>query len=278
MQAWPTVFIVRKGILVGRPRMPTELTATALREYQKGRIDKPRKEPARAAASQVGADGRPLVRNVRPGIDPFSTLNEPPVFQLIIREAGSSGVSSSRGSDTTMLRASIPAIVSRFWDVDRFAIRHDDADARRFDVVFRAPPKLVLPMARHIRNVMAASMGVRVKIEDREIDGFALVPGPTGEEAQAGSGPRAGCRHVERTRGVRFTSSSCSMATFVRYLEDVLGAPVLDRSGARGFYFFDVRLAKDRATLERQLLAACGLRLQAAKARRKVAVVERIGK
>lgn len=262
ISGWPTTFVVRNGVIVERTH-PSQLTAERILALASGEV-KPKADRPAESGSEVGEDGRPPAGAFMPGNDPYSKLGDPPIFQIIVREAGSSQMSGSSGSGATMLGTMTDSIINSLWDLPNYAIRGEpELLEKRYDVIYRLPSDMREDYLPHLRDVVARSMGLRVELGTETIQGFALRPGDAGVKLPEGVFNHVVGYSMNGDENGRLTISGASMGIglLTSWLSSVCQAPVLDETGLEGRYFF-VQLeftSNDANTIRDEFEKATGL-------------------
>lgn len=267
VRAWPTTFIVRDGTIVARTH-PSQLTKERLAAIVAGDAD-----PDAAQEQQpdndrrrLGPDGRPILTGgVRPGIDPYSPIEDQPAVQVIVRPAGDQTATGFSGIALTALGADITTIVQRTHNLNAYAIGLDPALAdnlanKKFDAIYRVPRDQYDALMPAIRELILAGLGVRLETESREIDAYELRIADTGLKLQdSGMDRQLGISSQTTGTSTTITSASGKMATVAGFISSTVGAPVLNRTEHEGYLFLDLQLPADIDKLRETLLDKAGL-------------------
>ena len=263
VRAWPTTFIVRDGTIIARTH-PNQLTKERLGAIVDGNDDPyaAREQQDDKAPGQFGPDGRPiLTRGVRPGIDPYSPIEDQPAVQVIVRPAGDETFTGSSGIALTALGADITTIVQRTYNLNAYAVELDPALAgQKFDAIYRVPRDQYDTLMPAIRELILAGLGVRLETETREVDAYELRIADTGLKLQdSGMDRQLGISSQTTGTSTTITSASGKMATVAGFISGTVGAAVLNRTEHEGYLFLDLELPADIEKLREALLDQAGL-------------------
>jgi uncharacterized protein (TIGR03435 family) len=157
-----------------------------------------------------------------------------------------------------------------------------------YDIVAKFPPGGTFDQVdRMVRNVLVSRWGLKYRTEQRSASGFALVAGektaaslqPADQEegmSGTGSAPRGGS--MEITVKGKFT-----LPELAKYLAGELHRPVVDQTGIKGIYAFDLKWSQDDTLggdpgLPNVLRDRFGLRLKSQNVPVEVIIVEHIEK
>ncbi len=149
---------------------PSALTDRQMARYLSGWRDTP--------SPSVGSEP-PAPSRVTSGIDPYSLVAKPPVFQLILREAGNpkASVGSSMGdSQFTLLNTSRDGIIRTLYrpgpgQSDLTALPEDN---KRYDFILHLNPQAAASQMDAVRSTVLEQFGVELVREQRELSRFII--------------------------------------------------------------------------------------------------------
>ncbi|MGD1915179.1 MAG: TIGR03435 family protein [Phycisphaerales bacterium] len=263
VRSWPTTFVVRDGVIVARTH-PNQLSKDRLAALVEGRPDPLQPKPAAEteAEKDLGADGRPVISGgVRPGIDPFTPIEDQPAVQVIVRPAGDYSTTTSSGMAMTALGADVANIVRMTHTLSGYAMEVDPAvPDQKYDVIYRIPREQYPALMSSVRELILVGLGVRLETENREVDAYELRVAETGLKLQdSGMGRQMGISSQTTESATTIISSSGKMATLAAFISSNVGAPVLNRTDHEGFLFLDLELPRDKGELSKMLRQEAGL-------------------
>ncbi len=278
IRAWPTTFVIRDGVIVSRSH-PSELLEDRLRAWLEGSADSPvaDADASASAVEQVGADGRPSVGRFVPGSDPHTRVPEVPMAQIIIREAGEAVTSGSSSDGVTLLGASLRSVVSRLWNRPEYAVVGPEwIDTGRYDVIAASAPEQRERLWPLYRGVLAATLDLKVEIEDRPVQGYALTVSEGGITLSPGIGDSAGFGYNSSGTTLNITGTSMKVSDLVGSFSSALSAPVENRVEDDDSWFIELTLdSTDPEAFCASLLEKTGLVLTPVEVTIPVAVVSR---
>lgn len=146
-----------------------------------------------------------------------------------------------------------------------------------------APAGTTLDDARAmLRKVLAERMGLAYHVADRETPVFYLLPGKGSLKLVPSTEPEAGSPQS----GWTFKHKAATIEFFAKFLSSVAGREVIDRTGIRGSYRFDVdwQAQLQQGGVQNGMdvilpeLRSLGLKLEPGKESRKILVVDRANK
>ena len=257
---WPTTFVVRAGKILARTH-PTHLTQERLRRFvAEGKPDAV--EAATRAANEVGVDGRPIIDAYQPGLDPYSRLQEEPIFQFILRKAGPStaaGTNPAAHFATTRFGHDVSEIVACLWGVEEWKVDASGvSDDDRYDLIAWVPEASMMPM---VRTLAESVLGVRVVATEEDRPGYELRIAQGGHKLKPGVGERAGWGTQGSAKGTQVTGASLEVRTLASILAGILRQPVEDATGLAGRYYVELSVPKGAADVGPALREQLGLDL-----------------
>lgn len=185
-----------------------------------------------------------------------------PYFEARLAPAADTGKGEMYSDSNGIGGRSLPfdKAIAWIWDIEPDQVVFDSAPVAALDFTLKAPPARLQEGRRILQDAVRTAFGLRVRTETRQLDALALSlvdPEGTARPRQVPAGEHVG---IFRSGNGRIVGSS-PMSQAARVFWRVLRTPVLDETGLKGAYEFDLEWPRgDRKALE-ALLAAQGLRL-----------------
>ncbi len=265
----PRTFLIHDGRVMADTH-PSQLKREHIEIARRGEVVEYLSEHNLERGSDVGGDeaggSMPLGRRDRvdmtAGLDPYSTLDVTPEFQIIVREPDPAqrGMYSGDAS-VTMLGQTIDTHVALFWGVPRYAVDLDESlEGTRFDVIVRRGN---VP-AEAIRPIVSAAMGVNVEQTTVSAQGYRAVLGEEGLKLEA-SGLEQALGHSTRSSPemVQVISESNTVGQLLALTSSLLGVPIEDATETGDdLYRYSVFLNADREGMPAEFFESTGIRLE----------------
>ena len=123
-----------------------------------------------------------------------------------------------------------------------------------------------------LKNLLIERFGLKYHYEERQHQGFALLPSKKGFKMAPSTADETQLRSGKAPAVIQ--ASRLGMDLFVELLRGNLGQPVVDETGIKGFYDFDLRWDETNGPSLHSLLNDIGLRLEPRKVTLKTFVVD----
>lgn len=153
----------------------------------------------------------------------------------------------SPGGRLTVTGWELSLLIQRAYGLKRYQILGGPAwtDTNLYDISARASgdptPSEMMGM---LRELLAERFHLRVMLETRDVDGYALVTAKGGPKLTPAKGAdREWVRRMTRPDVITLGGENAPMSLFAERLGEVLGGPVRDRSGVAGHYDFVLKFA-----------------------------------
>lgn len=155
-------------------------------------------------------------------------------------------------------------------------------DSDQFDVVAKAaspdtPPAQILQM---LQKLLADRFKLTVHRETRDLNHYSLVKGENGPKFQSAKGDES--TGLQQTLSGQLVFQHHPMATLVNTIANLIGAPVVDKTGLNGAFDFALDLTPepghevDRMDIALQALDRIGLKLEGKKVPTEVLVIDHV--
>lgn len=234
-----------------------------------------------ANAPRIWAQTQPAAAPARPAYE---------VASIKPNNSGSGG-SSSNGSKGQIVftNRSLKRLIARAYNVQLFQVVGPDwTEKLHFDIVARYPPDTKdddRPLM--LRTLLEDRFKLSVHKESKELPGYALVVAKGGFKLRPVE-PGGSTTHSNGQRVQNLTATKTSMAALADLLARSLGETVVDRTGIRGVYNFELHWSTDDAqspgdndvseapSLFTALQETLGLRLQREKVPSEIIVVDHV--
>lgn len=227
----------------------------------------------------------PPLQEKRVAAEASETREEPPVFQVLIRPStGEDGSSSSGPSGTgpagKMYRAenrgaSMQSLVQWAYQTTGTRLVTNSAlPGGRFDVHINVPNAASKRIPEMLRNALDATFGVRGEKETRDMEVYELRVKDLKLEETVSTGGSSSSSSLGRMSAVNSSISGLAWS-----LENLLGKPVLDKTGLTNRYDFQLKWKQERRQFEPEMLleavrSQLGLEMTPAKRRVEVVILE----
>lgn len=250
VRGWPTTFVVRDGVIVARTH-PNTLTRERLAALVAGKGD-----PAVASLeAQAMTISRPAAAD-----GPSAPADEPPIFQVLIRKGGDEGMIGFGSTNLTMQGIGLRSVIGNLWDGPMYTLEIDPrVPDDHYDVICTMPHEMYDHMRPMVRDIVMRMMQLRSRTEPRSITGYEARLAPGGLKLQSGLGERSGMSSSGTRESLTITSASAPFDTIIGNVSGVLNAPVVDKTGAQGYYCLNLTLPRDPEQLKAALRERVGL-------------------
>ena len=152
--------------------------------------------------------------------------------------------SDTGGTTFTATNVPLKILVQMAYEVDEKQISHEDLlGSEQYNVVAKPEGGGALTSERlkpMLMSLLADRFGLVTHRETRTVSGYALVKGKEGPKLRASEASRTG--QAATFRG-RIVGRATDMVVLASMLGRPLGAPVVDQTGIKGTYDFDLNFA-----------------------------------
>ncbi|OGS06830.1 MAG: hypothetical protein A2270_11695 [Elusimicrobia bacterium RIFOXYA12_FULL_51_18] len=150
--------------------------------------------------------------------------------------------------------------IARVWDVEVAQVMMDTQPVSAFNITLRTPPESLDQGRELLKTAIQAAFGVRVVPEQRETDVFVLTLSTAPGAPLPKPGVSGGKSGLMRYGGGHLLGTA-EMPRIARALWMSLDRPVVDETGLKGVYEFDMQWTYGKQLELDSLLAAQGMSL-----------------
>ncbi|HYI98050.1 MAG TPA: M56 and DUF3738 domain-containing protein [Bryobacteraceae bacterium] len=170
------------------------------------------------------------------------------------------------GGGMNMVNASVKQLITFAYDVRESQLVGGPnwLDSQRYDIIAKPPPSegptdprqmtndqrtiLQQQMRERVRNLLAERFQLTIHRETREIPIYALILAKNGSKIQP-SKEQQGPRHGMQLRRGQMNAEGASLQMFANALSNIIGRPVIDRTGLTGNFDFKLEWTPESGAL-----------------------------